>query len=130
MSVYLDSSAVVKLVVEEPESRALRGFLEAAGPLATSILATVEVPRAVARVAPSAGSAASVVLGALTVIGFDSVIASRAVALGPATLRTLDAIHLATAMELVGELSAFVCYDERLAAAARSLGLPVVAPSR
>jgi predicted nucleic acid-binding protein len=129
MSVYVDSSAVVKLVVKEPESHALRSYLSAVGPLATSILTTVEVPRAVARVAPTAAEGATAVLAAMAVIGFDSALASRAAALGPASLRALDAIHLATALELVGDLSAFVCYDERLAAAARSLGLPVVAPA-
>ena len=56
-------------------------------------------------------------------------IAARAAALNPATLRTLDAIHLATALELRDELTAFVCYDDRLSAAARDLGMPVVAPA-
>ena len=130
MSVYVDSSALVKLIVREPETDALRDYLSVAGPLATSILSSVEVPRAVARVVPDGGATVSAVLGAMTIITLDSPIAARAANLGPAGLRTLDAIHLATALELTGELTAFVCYDDRLAAAARTLGLPVATPTR
>jgi predicted nucleic acid-binding protein len=128
VTAYVDSSALVKLVVKEPESAALRSYLSSAGPLVTSILATVEVPRAVARVASNAGALVTAVLGTVTVIAFDRAIAGRAANLGPAPLRTLDAIHLTTALELAGELDAFVCYDERLSAGARALGLRVVAP--
>jgi len=129
MSVYLDSSAVVKLVVRETETDALRSYLQTAGPLATSILTTVEVARAVARVASDSGDVVAAVLGGMAIVGFDGTIAVRAAALEPTTLRTLDAVHLATALELAGELTAFVCYDDRLASAARALGLPVVAPT-
>jgi hypothetical protein len=127
--VYVDSSAIVKLVVEEPDSEALRRYLNLAGPLASSILAIVEVSRAVARNAPDARPEMSAALDALVVVGFDARIAARAAAIGPPSLRTLDAIHLATALELGDELTAFVCYDERLSAAALDLGLPVVAPT-
>jgi predicted nucleic acid-binding protein len=129
LSVYLDSSAVVKLIVREPESEALRSYLSSAGPLASSILTTVEVSRAVGRVASDLGDAVAAALAALTIIGLDAAIAARGGQLGPAGLRTLDAIHLATALELAGDLAAFVCYDERLASAARGLGLAVVAPA-
>jgi len=61
------------------------------------------------------------------VLAFDARIAARAAALRPAGMRTLDAIQLATALELAGDLTAFVSYDDRLSAAARNLGLPVVA---
>jgi predicted nucleic acid-binding protein len=67
------------------------------------------------------------VFEAVNVLAFDTRIAARAAALRPASLRTLDAIHLATALELAGDLTAFVSYDDRLSAAARDLGLPVVA---
>lgn len=125
---YVDSSALVKLVRQEPETDALRRYLTSAGPLTSSILATVEVPRAVSRVAPERADAVPAVLETVVLVEFDARIAARAAALGPASLRTLDAIHLATALELVGELTAFVSYDDRLSAAARDLGLPVVAP--
>ncbi len=126
---YVDSSALVKLIVDEPETDALRRHIASAGPLASSILATVEVSRAVARVAPASMAEVAAVLQALNVMAFDARIAARAAALGPASLRALDAIHLATALELRDELTAFISYDERLLAAARDLGLPVVAPS-
>jgi hypothetical protein len=127
--VYIDSSALVKLLVEEPGSDALRRYLNLAGPLTSSILATVEVSRAVARNAPDSMPEMTAVLDALVVVAFDARIATRAAAVGPPNLSTLDAIHLATALELGDELTAFVCYDERLSAAARDLGMPVAAPS-
>ena len=126
---YVDSSALVKLIVDESETDALRRFVVSAGPLTSSILATVEVSRAVARVAPGSMADVAAVIQALNVLAFDARIAARAAALGPVGLRTLDAIHLATALELGHELTAFVTYDDRLSAAARDLGLPVVAPS-
>jgi predicted nucleic acid-binding protein len=126
---YVDSSALVKLIVREAETDALRRYVDAAGPLTSSILATVEVPRAVARVAPEATPSVVAVIGRLNVLAFDGRIAARAATLNPAGLRALDAIHLATALELGDELTAFVTYDDRLSAAARDLGLPVVAPT-
>ena len=125
---YVDSSALVKLIVRESESDALRRYLNSAGPLTSSILVTVEVSRAVARVAADAGATVTSVFEGLNVLAFDARIAARAAALDPAGLRTLDAIHLATALELRDELTAFVSYDDRLSTAAREMGLPVVAP--
>jgi len=126
---YVDSSALVKLIRREPETDALRRYLTSAGPLASSIFATVEVSRAIARGAPDLTAGIPAVTGMLVLLPFDSRIATRAAALGPASMRTLDAIHLASAVELGDELTAFVSYDERLLAAARDLGLPVVAPA-
>jgi predicted nucleic acid-binding protein len=125
---YVDSSALVKLVLDEEESSALRQYLALAGPLASSILAIVEVTRAVARVAPESAAGAVAVLEAVSLVAFDARIAARAAALGPVGLRTLDAVHLATALELRDELTAFVSYDDRLSAAALAMCLPVVAP--
>lgn len=127
--VYVDSSALVKLIVREAESDALRRYLSSAGPLTSSILATVEVARAVARSAPDSSAAMAAVFETLSVLAFDARIAARAAALRPAGLRTLDAIHLATGLELADELAAFVSYGDRLSAAARDLGMPVVAPA-
>jgi predicted nucleic acid-binding protein len=129
VSVYVDSSALVKLIVREAETDFLRRYLASAGPLASSILAIVEVSRAVARAAPDAVEAVAPVLEAVSVLAFDARVASRAAALKPTGLCTLDAIHLASAIELGDDLTAFVCYDERLSAAARELGLVVVAPA-
>jgi uncharacterized protein len=122
----------VKLIVHEPETEALRQYLASAGTLTSSLVSTVEVPRAVSRGAPSAPGATAVmaeVLEALVIVDFDTRIAARAAGLAPASLRTLDAIHLATALELGDELTAFLSYDDRLSAAARALGLPVVTPA-
>jgi uncharacterized protein len=128
-AVYVDSSALVKLVIGERESDALRRYLAAAGQLTTSILAVVEVARAVERAAPGSAAAAVAVIQSVAVVGLDARIAARAGSLGPAGLRTLDAIHLATALELGVELTAFISYDERLSDAAREKGIPVIAPS-
>jgi predicted nucleic acid-binding protein len=126
---YIDASALVKLIAEEDESEALALFLGSAGPLASSILVTVEVARAVSRVAPDRDDRTTQVVDGVSLIEFNARIAARAAVVRPPTLRTLDAIHLASAMELGDDLTAFVCYDERLSAAARELGLPVVSPT-
>ena len=119
---------LVARLVREAETDELGRYVDSAGPLTSSILATVEVPRAVAMVAPEAAAAVAAVIGRLNILSFDGGIAARAATLSPAGLRALDAIHPATALELGDELTAFVFYDERLSAAARNLGLPVVAP--
>jgi uncharacterized protein len=132
-SVYLDASAIVKLGTVEPESLALRAWLRERSPLLTSRISTVEVARAIGRKGEegvAAGRAA--VREALTSVGLtelDAGIANRAAELGPANLRALDAIHLATALALGDELAAFVTYDARLADAAEAAGLEVVAPA-
>jgi predicted nucleic acid-binding protein len=69
-----------------------------------------------------------VILGSIGVVELDEDIARVAAAMGPATLRTLDALHLATAAALASDLDAFVTYDDRLAEAARAIGLPVLRP--
>jgi predicted nucleic acid-binding protein len=128
-AVYVDSSALVKLVIGERESDALRRYLTSAGQLTTSILAVVEVARAVERVAPGSAAAVVAVFQSVAVVGLDARIAARAGSLGPVSMRTLDAIHLATALELGVELSAFISYDERLSEAARGKGFTVITPS-
>ena len=68
-------------------------------------------------------------LSGIEVVGVNARLADRAAGIAPATVRTLDAIHLATAVSMGSALASFVTYDERLAEAARALGLPVVAPA-
>ena len=92
------------------------------------MLSAVEVQRAVARKRPDAVSAVSGYLEDLVLVTLDRAIVSRAGGLAPAPLRSLDAIHLATALELGSELVAFVTYDLRLTEAARAMGLEVAAP--
>lgn len=129
---YLDASALVKLATQEAESDALRRELTGYSDRLTSRLATVEVPRAIARRGPESVAAASdavaQALEALTVIELDEELASLAAGLEPAQLRSLDAIHLASALALGEELEAFVTYDTRLGDDARAAGLNVVMP--
>ena len=125
---YVDSSALVKLIIDEVDTDAMRAYAASATALTASILATVEVARAVGRVAPESTGVVVALFETLNVLAFDARIAARAAGMGPSGLRTLDAIHLATALELGDELTAFVTYDDRLADAARDLGLPVVSP--
>jgi uncharacterized protein len=128
--VYLDSSALVKLVVREAESDALRAWLAAHPAAITSALAVTEVRRAVGRLSPRRGLAdrARLVLDGVALLAVDHDILERAARLAPAELRTLDAIHIVSAICLRADLLAFVTYDDRQRAAARKAGLPLVQP--
>ena len=127
---YLDSSALVKLVVREPESAALRRWARSADGFATCALARTELIRAVAPSGPSAVARARALLRRVDLIALDDVLLDAAAGIGPDTLRTLDAIHLAAAMALGDDLTAVVTYDRRMAIGAEALGLPVVSPER
>lgn len=124
---YVDASALVKLVVDEPESAALLRWYVEAERLVTSRIGIVETVRA-SSLRPHDRAQRNRVLTDLVVYELDSAIAAVAAALEPPAVRTLDAIHLATALALVPDLDAFVTYDDRLAEAALALGLPVVRP--
>ena len=127
MSVYLDSSALVKLVVEEPESEDLRTFV-GDRVVVSSTVARTEVIRAVARAEPERVSAAEKVLAETSLIIIDGPLASAAAWVEPASIRSLDAIHLATARRLEVGLEALVTYDRRMVEAARMAGLRVASP--
>lgn len=132
---YLDASALVKLVREEPESPALSAFLDGAEIL-SSELALTEVPRAIRRAVardPQLSLDAlieqtSEVLDAIAMLPLDQTVLIAAGALQEPALRALDAIHVTAALEL-SPVDAFVTYDERQSAAARLAGLRTVAPS-
>jgi uncharacterized protein len=126
---YLDTSALVKLVVVEDETAALRQWLLAVdrGPV-SSDLARTELMRAVRRCAPDRVVQARAVLDSITLIEVATQTFEQAGRLDPALLRTLDALHLAVALELGDDLDAMVTYDERLAEAARLNGVPTSAP--
>lgn len=129
---YLDASALVKLATPEAETDVLRAALDPYDARTTNRLATVEVARALLRRGAGTGDLAAEVLEAfrgLAIIELDPAIAESAGRLGPPLLRSLDAIHLASALAMGAELEAFVTYDGRLAAAARAVGLEVVAPA-
>lgn len=131
MRLYLDSSALVKLIQREAGSDALRRFLRRhrSDRLVTSTLARVEVVRAVRAGGPRALEQARRQLARIDQIVLSAELLDRAATLAPAgQLRSLDAIHLAAA-QLVGEdLRAVLTYDPRMADAAGNLGLAVVAP--
>jgi predicted nucleic acid-binding protein len=125
---YLDSSALIKLVIREPESEALRAELASWSRCATSALARTEVVRAAARVDPAARAPARRIVQAVSLIAVTDEILDRAAGLELPTLRSLDALHLASALSLKGVLGPVVTYDLRLAEAAVAVGLDVVAP--
>lgn len=128
--IYLDTSAFVKLIWAEPESDALSRFLagQPATPLVSSVLLTVETRRAVQRDDPSALARADLLLTRVGRIGMTASIVESASRLPDRSLRSLDAIHLATALLLRDELDVVVTYDKRLAAVAEAHHLPVDSP--
>lgn len=126
---FLDSSAVTKLVVSAPESAALAERLAGQVLVASALLVT-EVSRAVRRaVGHSHDSVLAEVLSLIDVVVVDRGILTAAADLEPAGLRTLDAVHLASALALGDRLDALVGYDDRLLEAARAAGLAVERPS-
>jgi len=125
---YADASALVKLVVPEAESREMLRWYVEVDRVITSRIGVVETRRAAARFRHDADGLRSL-LASVEVFELDARVADRAVAVAPALLRSLDAIHIATALELGASLDAFVTYDDRLATAARDAGLPVVRPA-
>jgi predicted nucleic acid-binding protein len=118
--VYLDSSAAVKLIVREAESDALESWLRPHDVLTSSALLRTELLRAIRRGEPRRIAEARAV---------DDEILEAAGDIGPSSIRSLDAIHLATALRLVTALDAIVTYDRRMIEGAVLLGLPVASPS-
>lgn len=126
---YLDSSALVKLAVEESESAALRRYLRRRRPLVSSALARTEVARALLGAGNEAVARGQEVLVRCDLIRVNDRVLTAAGALRPAEIRSLDAIHLATAQLLGSDLAQVVTYDDRMSHAATTLGLRVAAPS-
>ena len=123
---YLDASAITKLLIAEPESEALLSAVRG-NTLISSRVVVVEVGKAVGRADPSVDP--QPVLAHLAFVEMDADLALIAAGTGSAALRALDAIHVASALRVGGEIAGFVTYDDRQAAAARSAGLTVVSPS-
>ena len=124
---YVDSSAIVKLVVREQESAALRRYLRGRT-LVSSALAGVEVTRAIMPHGARTLRTAREVLSRIEIVRINARVLSLASTMEPADLRTLDAIHLATASLFAQSLHRFVCYDGRLASAAKAGNWTVVSP--
>ena len=129
--IYLDSAAVVKLVHAEAESAALRDWLHERAETGwiSSVLTEIESFRALARYAPDAVSRLPAVLDQIDLIGLEPPIRILAQTARPATVRSLAAIHLGTAMHARQTLTSFVTYDKRLLDAALAAGLPTDAPA-
>ncbi|WP_454231272.1 type II toxin-antitoxin system VapC family toxin [Mycolicibacterium fortuitum] len=130
--IYLDTSALVKLIRHEAESQDLVDWLDERVdiPWITSVLTDVELARAIRAVAPEGLSAVPAVLDRLDRFEIDTVVRATAAAYPNGGLRSLDAIHLATAQaaSFAAPLTALVAYDHRLRQAAADLGFPVAAP--
>jgi uncharacterized protein len=124
---YLDTSAFIKLVRSEPESDVLRRAL-AGRELISSVLLVTEGRRAARRYGELASRRARAGLTAVTLLPIDSAILTAAAELDPAELRSLDALHLASALSIGEDLARFYCYDARLADAAQVLGIEVSQP--
>ena len=129
--IYLDSAAIVKLAHAEPDSPALRRWLDKRAETGwiSSVLTEIESFRALARYAPEAVSRLPAVLDQIDLIDLDQRIRILARTVQPVTVRSLDAIHLGTALQSRPGLTSFVTYDERLLDAARAAGLPVDSPA-
>ena len=125
---YVDSSAIVKLAVAEPESTALRRFLSRRRQLVTSALARTEVARALMPSGTEAVSRGEDVLRRIQLIRLNDRVLREAGRIEPAELRSLDAIHLASARQLGSSVKQIVTYDERMADAATASGWSVAAP--
>jgi predicted nucleic acid-binding protein len=127
---YLDTSAALKLVMPEHETAALELWIaqRAGVPRVSSRLLRIELLRVVSRQAPQRANRAQVVLSAVALLSLDEA-APTAEVIGDPTLRSLDAIHLATAYGIRTSMTAFICYDKRLCASADVLGLPVASPA-
>jgi hypothetical protein len=130
---YLDTSALVKLIRREPESGDLAEWLDSQvpSPWVSSTLVEVELPRALRRTDPALTAHVPTIIARLARYEIDDVVRAAAAAYPDPELRSLDAIHLATASAVFGDrLTAFVTYDWRLRDAAAVVGLPVAMPGR
>ncbi len=129
--IYFDTSALVKLVFDETESAALAEWLtlRADVPKVSSDLSTIELLRTCRRVDEGAVEGAVLLLGGIDLLPIDRAIVEKAATLIPTELRSLDAIHLASALSVKTNLTALVAYDVRLCSAAAEAGIEVVSPA-
>jgi predicted nucleic acid-binding protein len=128
--IYLDSSALLKLIHPEAETPTLRQWLatQSGIPVVSSVLARIEVTRACRQYTAAARVEAAGMFAGLDVIPLSDEVVTVAGEVGEPTLRSLDAIHLASALAIRAELSAVCVYDRKLFAASESSGLAVVSP--
>jgi uncharacterized protein len=127
---YLDASAFCKLIKPETESMALRRALEQEETWLASEILTIETGRVALIAGGEAPERAQDELARVVLAPLTDTVRTAAATIPPSRLRALDAIHLATALELRAEINVVYAYDERLGAAARKHGLKVHAPGR
>lgn len=129
--IYLDSSAMVKLALAEPETAALSSYLakRADQALVSSSLHRAEVLRAIWLAEPGALPRAQRMIRRVSLVTLSHDVLDNAATLPPGRLSTTAAIHLASALTLKRDLTAFVSYDRQLLAAAETAGLPVASPA-
>jgi len=126
---YLDSSAIVMLAIVKPQSAALRRYLRRRSPLVSSALARTEVGRALLPFGDKAVSRGFAVLARLELLRVSDRVLDAAARFQPAGLRSLDAIHLATAQQLGSDLASVVTYGDQMSLAAQASGWTVLAPT-
>jgi len=127
--IYVDTSALMKLVWPEQGTEAADAFIGDREDLVSSTLLTVEARRAAARVEPAALPRVDLLLGRVELIHMSDAVIETASRLPDPVLRSLDAIHLATALLIRDDLDALLSYDDRLLAAASAHGLPTATPA-
>lgn len=128
--IYLDTSALAKLLRREPETVALNRWLQerAGSPWVTSVVGRIELMRVSGRYPAITRSAVEVLVAGLDLVPLGAGVVQSASTVGSSLLSSLDAIHLASALAVADELETFCCYDERLSQAADDCGLVVVVP--
>ena len=129
MAYYIDSSALVKMIVTEQHSPDLVAWVQSMNPaFVASDLLKIEALRSARRIDPSVVKATRDALRSVHFIALSSDVCELAADLEPAVLRSLDAAHVATALSIGDDLDAVITYDQRFAEACANLGLDVVAP--
>jgi uncharacterized protein len=129
--IYLDSSALIKLALAEPETTALSDYIAKRGDqaLVSSSLHRAEVLRAIWQAEPGALPRAQRMIRRISIVSLSYDLLDNAATQPPGGLSTTAAIHLASALAIKRDLTAFVCYDKQLTAAAEAAGLPVASPA-
>lgn len=131
MSGYVDTSAFLKLFVDEQESDAMRGWWRAHHPdVFSSDLLHTEILRAARRISPEAESAAREALDTIDLLILGADVYEQTGTMDPPELRTFEALHLAAALTAESDLEGLVTYDDRLAEACRARNIVVAAPTR
>ncbi len=128
--IYLDTSALAKLLRQEDETVALSAWLRERMelPWVTSVVGRIELMRLSGRLPAITPSAVGVLAGGLNLVPLSDEIVQAAGTVGPPSLRSLDAVHLASALSVADRLTTVCCYDQRLARAAAEHGLTLAAP--